>query len=129
MLLNDFFHITNSNFDADNPTVAVRLNPNHEIYKAHFPEQPITPGVCQIQMVTEILSLYLNAEVRLTDIKNIKYMTVISPTETRDLTIRFLKTPDGEDMCKVGVVFEKDERVFSKMSMIYHVVRNHSDIQ
>ena len=31
----------------------VILNPDHLIYKAHFPGQPVTPGVCILQMIQE----------------------------------------------------------------------------
>ena len=65
MLLNDFYQITEQASQA----FRIRLNPAHEIYRAHFPGQPITPGVCQIQLVTELLSQLLDAEATLTDCK------------------------------------------------------------
>lgn len=128
MLLNDFYHITCKNFDTEMPNALVRLNPDHEIYKAHFPGRPITPGVCQIQMATEILSLYTGAEVCLTDVKNIKYMEIISPEETTELTIKFTKVSTLGESCKVTVVFEKGNTIYSKMSMTYHVVCSDSNI-
>ena len=54
MLRNSFFNILNMVSGSDGLEVMIRLNPEHEIFRAHFPGQPITPGVCQIQMVTEI---------------------------------------------------------------------------
>ncbi len=128
MLLNKFFHIMDKKMESGALTVQVRLNPDHEIYKAHFPARPITPGVCQIQMITEILALHLHCELCLTGAKNVKYMTVISPVEVTELTVKFLKMECEGDACKVSVVFFKEEQVFSKMSVIYHVVRNHSNI-
>ena len=35
--------------------VKIRLNPDHEIYRAHFPGNPITPGVCIVQIISEVL--------------------------------------------------------------------------
>ena len=32
----------------------VILNPDHLIYKAHFPGQPVTPGVCILQIIQEL---------------------------------------------------------------------------
>ncbi len=128
MLLNEFYYIIDKDVTTDVSVVTVRFNPEHEIYKAHFPGRPITPGVCQIQMVTELLSLCLNAEVVLTDIKNVKYMAIMSPDEVTEMNVRFLKIAHVNDTCKVMVVFEKNERIFSKMSMTYHVVCNYSNI-
>ena len=65
MLKNDFYQI----LDETASETRVRLNPAHVIYQAHFPGRPITPGACQIQMVTEILAGRLGAEVSLTAIK------------------------------------------------------------
>ena len=31
----------------------IRLHPDHTIYKAHFPGEPITPGVCVIQIAKD----------------------------------------------------------------------------
>ena len=87
MLLNDFYQITEQASQA----FRIRLNPAHEIYRAHFPGQPITPGVCQIQLVTELLSQLLDAEATLTDCKNVKYLSVVRPEETPELTVRFAK--------------------------------------
>lgn len=128
MLLNEFFYITRE-LHPDDLSAEIRLNPEHEIYKVHFPGSPITPGVCQIQMVTELLARYLDAEVCLTDIKNVKYMAVISPETVKELTVRFTRLVQEEDTCRVLVVLEQGDTLFSKMSMTYHVVRNRSDIQ
>lgn len=52
MLLNDFFKITDIK-NADKYTISIEMNPKHDIYKGHFPGNPITPGVCLTQMVKE----------------------------------------------------------------------------
>lgn len=128
MLLNKFFHITAKMPSPDTPGFAIRLNPEHEIYKAHFPGHPVTPGVCQIQIVTELLALHLGEEVRLTDVKNVKFMAVVSPRETTDLSVKFTKIATNGDTCKITAILDDGEQIFSKMSMTYHVVRNHPDL-
>lgn len=128
MLLNKFFHITAKMPAPDTPGFAIRLNPEHEIYNAHFPGHPVTPGVCQIQIVTELLALHLGEEVRLTDVKNVKFMAVVSPRETTDLSVQFTKIATNGDTCKITAILDNGGQIFSKMSMTYHVVRNHSDL-
>lgn len=123
MLLNSFFYVTEQKVEGrDCPAFAVKVDPAHEIYGAHFPGKPITPGVCQIQMVAELLSLYMNAKVELAEIKNVKYMAVISPEETDIFSVTFSKISREDDRCKVGVVFSDGNKVYSKMSLVYHVV-------
>lgn len=125
MLLNDFYQITG----RDSQMFQIRLNPAHEIYRAHFPGQPITPGVCQIQLVTELLSCLLDGETTLTDIKNVKYLSVIRPGETPGLVVRFTKLACEGDTCRAVAVLEEGGRLFTKMSITCHVVRRHTDLQ
>ena len=49
------------------------LNPDHLIYKAHFPGQPVTPGVCILQMIQEILSEQEGMPLFIRKIKNVKF--------------------------------------------------------
>ena len=128
MLQNSFYKIVNMDSGQQDCTATICLNREHEIYKAHFPGQPITPGVCQIQIVTEILALRLNEEVYLSDIKTVKYMAVISPEEVSELTVDMQIKAREQDSCKVSALFRCGDRIFSKMSMTYHVVRDNSNI-
>lgn len=128
MLLNSFFYLAGGSPGAGGAVVPVRLNPEHAIFKAHFPSRPIMPGVCQVQMVTEVLSLRLGREVSLTDIVNVKYLSVVSPDEVTELEVRFLKMANENGTCKVSAVLSAGDRVFSKMSMVYHVVCSDPDL-
>ena len=51
----------------------VILNPDHLIYKAHFPGQPVTPGVCILQMIQELLSEEMGIPLFINKIKNAKF--------------------------------------------------------
>ena len=128
MLLNDFFSILDSESSETALSVTVRLNPEHVIFKAHFPGYPIMPGVCQLQMATEILSWHSGLELCLSDIKNAKYTAALIPGETVDMAVRFKKIIIEGNTCKASVTFEGEGKVFSKMSMTCHVVRSDSDI-
>ena len=47
--------------DTENGFVAeIETNPSHIIYKAHFPGNPITPGVCIIKTARELLENKIN---------------------------------------------------------------------
>ena len=39
-------------------TVKLRCNPEHPVYQAHFPGNPITPGACLLKMAGETILLY-----------------------------------------------------------------------
>ncbi|MDC0932254.1 hypothetical protein OAR97_00250 [Arcobacteraceae bacterium] len=41
----------------DNETIILQLtDASHPIFKAHFPSNPILPGFCHIEMLSEVLS-------------------------------------------------------------------------
>ncbi|MBP3227411.1 MAG: hypothetical protein J6M53_01360 [Bacteroidaceae bacterium] len=64
--------------EADGHT-CVRLNPLHPIYKAHFPGHPLTPGVCLVQMVSEILERRVGARLRVERVVNLKFIAPVAP--------------------------------------------------
>ena len=95
----------------------VRLHPEWPIYKAHFPSHPITPGVCIVQMVQELLQCALRRELCLCQAKNVKYLSIISPEEVTELTVAFPKIeeqPDGN--LKVQAQVSNGETIYTKLS-------------
>ena len=54
ILKNDFYHIAQASVDLPRATYEIALNAQHFIYQAHFPGEPITPGVCILQMACEL---------------------------------------------------------------------------
>ena len=60
-------------------SVLIRLNPSHEIFKGHFPGNPILPGVCIIQILKEILMNQLNKNLTFNHAGSIKYFSIINP--------------------------------------------------
>ncbi|HSH65567.1 MAG TPA: 3-hydroxyacyl-ACP dehydratase [Bacteroidia bacterium] len=78
MLLNDFFKINAIN-QSDKYIVSIELNAEHAIFKGHFPNKPITPGVCLTQMVKECLEKIIDKKLMLVNGSNLKFMAVLNP--------------------------------------------------
>ena len=88
----------------------IRLNMNHPIYRAHFPGNPITPGVCMVQMVAELLETSLNRSLTLKRITNLKFISTISPVENPVVDVHFDKYNVRGTMCAVkGCITSEDE--------------------
>ena len=69
----------------------IELDATHIIYKAHFPGEPVTPGVCIVQIAKELLEEHLGQKMDIVAVKNVKFLSVISPVETPRITYRFCK--------------------------------------
>jgi 3-hydroxyacyl-[acyl-carrier-protein] dehydratase len=81
MLENSFYTIEKNESTENIYCIGLVLNPSHEIYKLHFPGNPITPGVCLLQISLELLNFKFERKLRLIGAKNIKYLKVINPLE------------------------------------------------
>ena len=54
-LRNNLYTVTEKKVDGLTGYFELALTPSCFIYQAHFPSEPITPGVCIVQMGTELL--------------------------------------------------------------------------
>lgn len=98
----------------------VILNPDHLIYKAHFPGQPVTPGVCILQMIQELLSVWMGIPLYIKKIKNAKFTNMISPLSDRRIAIMFNSVIEEEGGIKAqGVVARREnpDELFLKFSL------------
>ena len=108
------FRETETGFEADLCT-----NPSHFIYQAHFPGNPITPGVCVIQVAGELLERKINRKVYLKTLKNVKFLSVIIPVEGKKIKYIFSNIAEVENGCKAQVTVCDDDIVYAKISLIF----------
>lgn len=110
-LLNDFYRIV----EQDGRKCKVEMNGDHKIYKAHFPGNPITPGVCLVQMAVEMCELIWREHYKLEEIEKIRYRHVVKPSDCST----FLFTPYGGENGreKVVVKIEDNEKRFTEMTL------------
>ena len=96
------------------------LNPDHLIYKAHFPGQPVTPGVCILQMIQEILSEQEGMPLFIRKIKNVKFTNMISPLSDGSISVLFSFVSEEEGGVRAqGVITRRENTadVFLKFSV------------
>jgi len=79
MLINKFFYIINIEQTEDNIRSTIQLNASHQIFEGHFPNNPITPGVVQIQIVKEILENALKEKFMLKEMGRCKFLAILNP--------------------------------------------------
>ncbi|HJD85987.1 3-hydroxyacyl-ACP dehydratase [Empedobacter stercoris] len=80
MLIPNLYTIKNSEkIDDVNFKVQIELNPNHEVFEGHFPNNPITPGVCMMQIIKEITEGFVAKNLFLSKVSNVKFMATINP--------------------------------------------------
>ena len=105
---------TNDGFEA-----LVQCNPDHLVYKAHFPGNPITPGACLLQTAGALMQQKMGRPLYLKSSKNIKYLSLLIPAEGKEVKFGFSHVTEGETECKAQVVIADQTTVYTKMSLTY----------
>ena len=100
-------------------TALLRCNPEHLIYQAHFPGNPITPGACLLQTAGELLQQKLGRPLFLKSSKNVKYLNVLIPAKDKEVRLTFSNIAETETECKAQVVIADEASVYTKMSLIF----------
>lgn len=113
MLVEGFYTIDSINRSENQILAEISLEVGHPLYKGHFPDQPVVPGVMQIQIVRELIEKILGRSLTIKKIKQIKYMIPIIPDDYQQLSFE-LKLKDTST-----VVFKitSGEALFSKGSI------------
>lgn len=119
MLSGNFFDIQSITFDEcevaqQKCTVVVSLNANHPVYLGHFPGNPVVPGVCQIQMVKEIIETIVKYPVRLREADNIKFLSMINPQVNSQLEFHIHIKPANDQLLSATATIGYGKFVFLK---------------
>jgi 3-hydroxyacyl-[acyl-carrier-protein] dehydratase len=92
MLSGYFFEIQSYTIDLpeEGPSsvqATVTLNAQHPVFSGHFPGNPVVPGVCQVQMIKELVEKAVKMPLKLRESDNIKFLAMISPETTPQVEI------------------------------------------
>lgn len=121
MTLNDdFFRVIATRQTASGMDYTIGLNPEHAIYQAHFPGNPITPGVCIIQIIKELSKALLKRDLFLKKMNNVKFLNVINPVESKEVIFSISVAPEKEEeACKISVAVYNETCQFAKLSLLF----------
>lgn len=118
MLKNHFYHIISINRQENSFQVSLQFNSEHEIFKGHFPGQPVVPGACMLQMVKEILNDVLHKDLRLQKAGNLKFIAPVDPRVTDDLQLNITYQP-VDDGLQISATLNANGVVCFKMQGVF----------
>ena len=95
-------------------TATLLLNSTHPIFEGHYPEQPILPGACILEIVKETLSLAIKSNVMLVIANNLKFLSIIDPASMPTLNFKLTYQEADEQFLKVSASLHFEERVCFK---------------
>ena len=123
MLLLDFYEIQKiEEIEKGKYHAFILLNKDHEIYKGHFPENPVLPGVCTMQIIKELTETIVQKPLILSRAVTVKFIAMINPELNPNLRLELnVETLDsGEVKVKNSTYF--DNTLALKLSNNYKVI-------
>lgn len=120
MLLKDFYKINSLTHTEGQRYVAeITINKDHEVFKGHFPGNPVTPGVCMMQIIKELTQQVVSAPLLMKSASNIKFMALINPEINSHLKLELDIAEADDATVKVKNTTFFDDTVALKLTCIY----------
>ncbi len=104
---------------SDESHLQLRLNADHSIYKAHFPGNPITPGVCVVQIIGELLEEKCQSHLVLSRIVNLKFTALLSPLENPFINVELASVIDDDSEVRAKGTISTKDALATKFSLIF----------
>ena len=115
MLGKKLYLIEHTVVNGDNVTYTIRQNKSNDIFQAHFPGNPITPGACLIEIAKELCEHFLDRSLSVKTIKNVKFISLITPIENEFLNFHIATSVD-ENSVQAKVQISSDGNICSKIN-------------
>lgn len=121
MLLKNFYTLNHLEVNDNLTTAQITINKNHAIFQGHFPDNPITPGVCMMQIIKELTQIIVKETLFMESSNNIKFLSIINPEKNADLVLT-LDISKNEDVYKVKNITKYKDTTALKLTANFKVV-------
>ncbi len=114
MLKDSLFKIISLNHQENTISSTLEINKYNDIFKGHFPDHPVLPGACMLQIVKEIIAFTFNISYRLRKADFMKFIKLINPMETSILQLTIIYTSTDKNNMHIIANISIEEAVCFK---------------
>ena len=114
MLIENYYKINDIIAWTGKTLFIVSLNPNCNVYKGHFPEKPISPGVGNIQMIKECAELIVGKPLFMNNLQHCRLTTLITPLVYPQVEVTILMEKKA-DVYKLKAAIGKSEEIYLEL--------------
>ncbi|MBO5250459.1 MAG: beta-hydroxyacyl-ACP dehydratase [Bacteroidaceae bacterium] len=112
MLIKDYYTINEVITREDGATLfQISLRPDCQVYQGHFPGEPVSPGVCNIQMVKECAEQVAGKPLILANLQQCRLTTLVTPVQHPQVEVMIHLEEKGEAY-KLKATIGKGEEVY-----------------
>lgn len=79
MLIESYYKINGIVKEEGKTIFHIALNPDCGVYEGHFPGEPVSPGVCNIQMIKECAEQVVGKSLFLSNLQQCRLTTLVTP--------------------------------------------------
>ena len=91
---------------GEGATFRVALLPGSDVYRGHFPGRPVSPGVCQVELVRQCAERLAGQELFIRGISSCRFLAVASPAACPEMEASvFLSPVEGGFAVKACLTF------------------------
>lgn len=104
LLDNRYYQLISQEIAEGKGCFRIRLLPDCEVYRGHFPGNPVCPGVCQIELIKECASRLTGRDLRIQTVQQCRLTALASPTVCPELEVDVLASPaEGGVLVKASI--------------------------
>jgi 3-hydroxyacyl-[acyl-carrier-protein] dehydratase len=123
MILKDNFYTINElEFVENKIHASIKIDSNHSIFEGHFPNNPITPGVVEMEIVKEIVSEGIKKTLKMSKMSNCKFLAILNPLNSSEVNVNIDVLEQEKNRIRISAQILDQQTVYLKISAEYIIV-------
>lgn len=108
LLENSYYKIIGRSGEGLDAVFRVALLPDCEVYKGHFPGNPVSPGVCNIETIKECAMLLTGKRLVIDTIRQCRLTAVASPSVCPEVEVMLSCSPVGKGFAVTAKIADNE---------------------
>ena len=123
MILKDNFYTINElEFVENKIQASIKIDSNHSIFEGHFPNNPITPGVVEMEIVKEIVSEGIQKTLKMSKMSNCKFLAILNPLTSSEVNVKIDVLEHENKRIRISAQILDQQTVYLKIGAEYIIV-------
>ena len=114
MLIENYYKINDIVREEGKTLFQISLSPDCKVYEGHFPGEPVSPGVCNIQMIKECAEQVVGKSLLLNNLQQCRLTTLVTPLVHPQVEV-IISMEEKGDIYKLKATIGKGEEIYLEL--------------
>lgn len=92
---NEIYTLSGLQQEPDMLSATISYDAAHPVFEGHFPGNPIVPGVCTLNMISDLVRMHVGENYVIKDASNVKFLQLIRPEDKPAVKLSWKQTDAG----------------------------------